>query len=275
MFTIGDFARHGRVSVRMLRHYDAIGLLRPARVDPASGYRFYRGRPARPAQPRRRAEGSRLHAEAGPGDPRRPGQRRRAARHVAAAPGRARGADRGRTRPGCAGSRRGSGSIEREGHMATDDVMIKPFRPSGSPSCPAWPRATRRRTIGPVIRPLYPELDGPARRGRRPPTGPGIAYYEDVRRRRAVTVHAGVQVAAEPRPEPRLRRRGPAGDRVGGDDRPPRPDGRRGGEHPGAGPLDRRQRLPHGRVRPGVLPRLRPGRHRERRDRDPVPIFKE
>lgn len=42
MFSIGDFARHGRVSVRMLRHYDAIGLLRPARVDQASGYRFYR-----------------------------------------------------------------------------------------------------------------------------------------------------------------------------------------------------------------------------------------
>jgi DNA-binding transcriptional MerR regulator len=29
MFSIGEFARHGRVSVRMLRHYDAIGLLRP------------------------------------------------------------------------------------------------------------------------------------------------------------------------------------------------------------------------------------------------------
>ncbi|GAA1267679.1 MerR family transcriptional regulator [Kitasatospora nipponensis] len=42
MFTIGDFARHGRVSVRMLRHYDAIGLLRPAHVDPATGYRSYR-----------------------------------------------------------------------------------------------------------------------------------------------------------------------------------------------------------------------------------------
>ena len=41
MFTIGDFARHGQVSVRMLRHYDTTGLLRPARVDPASGYRFY------------------------------------------------------------------------------------------------------------------------------------------------------------------------------------------------------------------------------------------
>lgn len=41
MFGIGDFARHGRVSVRMLRHYDATGLLRPARVDGATGYRFY------------------------------------------------------------------------------------------------------------------------------------------------------------------------------------------------------------------------------------------
>jgi len=25
MFAIGEFARHGRVSVRMLRHYDAMG----------------------------------------------------------------------------------------------------------------------------------------------------------------------------------------------------------------------------------------------------------
>ncbi|MGK8552912.1 MerR family DNA-binding transcriptional regulator [Nocardia gipuzkoensis] len=41
MFSIGDFARHGRVSVRMLRHYDAIGLLRPDRVDATSGYRYY------------------------------------------------------------------------------------------------------------------------------------------------------------------------------------------------------------------------------------------
>src|SRR6516225_2680115 len=41
MFGIGEFARHGRVSVRMLRHYDAIGLLEPVCVDPATGYRFY------------------------------------------------------------------------------------------------------------------------------------------------------------------------------------------------------------------------------------------
>src|SRR3954452_13869941 len=41
MFTIGDFANLGRVSVRMLRHYDSIGVLPPAAVDPVSGYRLY------------------------------------------------------------------------------------------------------------------------------------------------------------------------------------------------------------------------------------------
>ncbi len=41
MLTIGDFARYGRVSVRMLRHYDETGLLKPAHVDPATGYRSY------------------------------------------------------------------------------------------------------------------------------------------------------------------------------------------------------------------------------------------
>lgn len=41
MYTIGEFAAFGRVSVRMLRHYDSIGLLQPARVDDRSGYRYY------------------------------------------------------------------------------------------------------------------------------------------------------------------------------------------------------------------------------------------
>lgn len=39
---IGDFARLGRVSVRMLRHYDQLGLLVPDLVDPYSGHRVYR-----------------------------------------------------------------------------------------------------------------------------------------------------------------------------------------------------------------------------------------
>ena len=41
MFRIGDFARRGRVSVKALHHYEAMGLLKPARVDPVTGYRFY------------------------------------------------------------------------------------------------------------------------------------------------------------------------------------------------------------------------------------------
>lgn len=41
MLHIGEFARLGQVSPRMLRHYDENGLLRPARVDAANGYRLY------------------------------------------------------------------------------------------------------------------------------------------------------------------------------------------------------------------------------------------
>ncbi|MGH3379246.1 MAG: MerR family transcriptional regulator [Actinoallomurus sp.] len=39
--TIGAFARAARLSPKALRLYDELGLLRPARVDPVSGYRFY------------------------------------------------------------------------------------------------------------------------------------------------------------------------------------------------------------------------------------------
>ena len=41
MFRIGEFSRFGRVSVKMLRHYDDLGLLKPARVDRDTGYRYY------------------------------------------------------------------------------------------------------------------------------------------------------------------------------------------------------------------------------------------
>ena len=41
MFGIGAFARLGGVSVRTLHHYDELGLLAPAHVDPETGYRWY------------------------------------------------------------------------------------------------------------------------------------------------------------------------------------------------------------------------------------------
>jgi len=41
MFKIGDFSKFSRVSVKMLRHYDRLGLLRPARIDTVTSYRYY------------------------------------------------------------------------------------------------------------------------------------------------------------------------------------------------------------------------------------------
>jgi len=42
LLKIGDVSRLSGVSVRMLRHYDDLGLFRPVVVDEFSGYRYYR-----------------------------------------------------------------------------------------------------------------------------------------------------------------------------------------------------------------------------------------
>ena len=42
MLKIGEFSKLSRVSIRMLRHYDDIGLLKPAEIDHFTGYRYYR-----------------------------------------------------------------------------------------------------------------------------------------------------------------------------------------------------------------------------------------
>lgn len=41
MLKIGEFSKLSRVSIRMLRHYDEIGLLAPETIDPFTGYRYY------------------------------------------------------------------------------------------------------------------------------------------------------------------------------------------------------------------------------------------
>lgn len=41
MLQIGEFSRLSRMSVRMLRHYDQVGLLKPAEQDAQTGYRRY------------------------------------------------------------------------------------------------------------------------------------------------------------------------------------------------------------------------------------------
>ncbi len=41
MFRIGEFSQIARVSGRLLRYYDSIGLLRPQHIDAQTGYRYY------------------------------------------------------------------------------------------------------------------------------------------------------------------------------------------------------------------------------------------
>lgn len=48
MFRIGEFSRLGSVTIDTLRHYDALGLLKPAKVDPFTGYRYYTAKQLKP-----------------------------------------------------------------------------------------------------------------------------------------------------------------------------------------------------------------------------------
>lgn len=41
MLKIGDFSKLSRISIRMLRHYDEMGILKPAETDMFTGYRYY------------------------------------------------------------------------------------------------------------------------------------------------------------------------------------------------------------------------------------------
>jgi len=41
MFKIGDFSKLAQVSIKTLRYYDEIGLLRPSEIDRFTGYRYY------------------------------------------------------------------------------------------------------------------------------------------------------------------------------------------------------------------------------------------
>jgi DNA-binding transcriptional MerR regulator len=41
LLPIGTFASLTRLSIKTLRLYDGLGLLRPLHIDPQSGYRYY------------------------------------------------------------------------------------------------------------------------------------------------------------------------------------------------------------------------------------------
>ncbi|MCD9144957.1 MerR family transcriptional regulator [Streptomyces albireticuli] len=196
MFTIGDFARHGRVSVRMLRHYDAVGLLRPAHVDPATGYRYYSAAQlARlnrvialkdlglTLQQVRRILDERVTT----GELRAMLRLRRAELEATMAAAAARLVQvEARLR-----------SIESEGHMPTNDVVVKSLPAIRVAELTATAASFGPEDIGPVIGPLYGELFRRLEAAGVTPTGPGVAYYEDSPEGGGrISVHAAVQVAA-------------------------------------------------------------------------------
>jgi DNA-binding transcriptional MerR regulator len=194
MFSIGDFARLGLVSVRMLRHYDGIGLLPPARVDDATGYRWY----AADQLPRLnrivalRKLGFTLHQVAEMLDEAVTAEQlhgmlrlRRAELAAQLAADNARLAQvRARLR-----------SIEREGRMPSVDVVLKKIPPVRVAELTALAASYEPEDIGPVIQPLYARVEAELARSGLAASGPGIAYYEDVPD--GVLVHASVQVSGE------------------------------------------------------------------------------
>ncbi|MEU6590539.1 MerR family transcriptional regulator [Streptomyces sp. NPDC046881] len=196
MFTIGDFARHGRVSVRMLRHYDATGLLHPAHVDPASGYRYYTA--AQLARLNRiialkdlgftlQQVRDIVEEKVGVEELRGMLRLRRAELESAMAAAEARLVQvEARLR-----------AIESEGHMPANDVVIKTVPTLRVAELTAVAESFEPEDIGPVIGPLYDELFRRLRAAGITPTGPGVAYYEDAPEGGGrITVHAAVQVSA-------------------------------------------------------------------------------
>ncbi|TCC36082.1 MerR family transcriptional regulator [Kribbella speibonae] len=192
MFTIGDFAAFGQVSARMLRHYDALGLLRPAVVDAATGYRFYSAdqfsRLNRivalkdlgfSLQQVAQIVDAKLSAEELRGMLRlRQAQLEdelaRSAARLTSVEARLR-------------------LIEREGHMPTDDVVLKNIAPTRVAELSAISPSYDGADIGPVLQPLFGQLFERLGAAGLHPCGSPVAYYEDAENE-TIRVHAAVPV---------------------------------------------------------------------------------
>ncbi|WP_441250379.1 MerR family transcriptional regulator [Kitasatospora sp. McL0602] len=200
MFTIGDFAKHGRVSVRMLRHYDAIGLLRPARVDPVNGYRCYEA--AQLAQLNRvialkdlgftlQQVRSILDEQVGAEELRGMLRLRQAELEAVVA----------ETATRLTRVEARLRTIESEGRMPTDDVVLKRIPGVRVAELSATAASYEPEDITPVIGPLFGELCRRVAEAGLTPVGPSIAYYQDAADG-AVTVHVAEPVGSAPAGDP-------------------------------------------------------------------------
>lgn len=193
MFHIGEFARAGRVSVRMLHHYDAIGLLCPARVD-STGYRLYEA--PQLARLNRivalknlgftldtvsRILDESLSAEELRGMLRL--RRSELEQQLAADTAR------------LVSVEARLHVIESEGVMPAYEVTIKSLPALRLAVLSADADSFEPSSITHVIVPLYEKLYESLREAGVTPTGPGVAYYEALDGGR-IRVHAGAQVGA-------------------------------------------------------------------------------
>ncbi|MFH8899476.1 MerR family transcriptional regulator [Streptomyces coeruleorubidus] len=197
MFSIGEFAKYGGVSVRMLRHYDAVGLLRPAHVDPHTGYRSYEAdqlarlnRVIALKELGFTLEQVRaiLDEQVDAAELRGMLRLRRAELESAMAADAARlGQVEARLRV-----------IESEGRMSFDDLVIKRVPAMRVAELTAVVESFEPRLITPVITPLYEELWSRMQAAGLRASGAAVAYYENLDG--PVTVHAAIPVDAVPDP---------------------------------------------------------------------------
>jgi DNA-binding transcriptional MerR regulator len=197
MFGIGDFARHGRVSVRMLRHYDAIGLLRPAHVDPVTGYRSYEARQLSGLNRivALKDLGFSLQQVQTMLDDKVSVEELRGMLRLRRAQLQSQIATDA-TRLTQIEAR--LQIIEREGAMPADEVQVKRIPGVRVAELTATAASFEPESITPVIQPLYDELFGRLYRAGLTPTGPAIAWYEDAPEGEGIVVHATVPVDAGP-----------------------------------------------------------------------------
>lgn len=192
MYTIGEFAALGRVSARMLRHYDAIGLLVPAHFDT---YRYYSIDQLplllRIVELRNLGVGLERIAEVSRAD-----DQDAALREVLAQ-------RRAELQASVADDRQRIARIERrlrllEG-ITMSDVIYKRVEPVTVYAATDYAPGVGPENVGPVIGPLIGSLDAALTAAGRPLLEPGIFWY-DAEGDERYGVH--VSYTAEPEPVP-------------------------------------------------------------------------
>jgi len=204
---IGDLARLGGVSVRMLRHYHEIGLLVPDKVDDWTGYRSY-GEDKLEAL-RFIVTLKDLGIELAVIRQIMQQQQPSAYLHtVLIARRKAIVAEISDSRSMLAGVDRqleftASPSLYNDPEqkpMTTITVEVKPTEPRLVAQLSAVSESWAATDIGPVIQPLYPELIARMAKANVAAVGPSTAWYEDTEEGRLL-VHATISIGELPQAE--------------------------------------------------------------------------